>query len=43
MGGVDSRIPENTLKKYVIKGENHTLLVNKPEVVFKLINQIIHQ
>jgi pimeloyl-ACP methyl ester carboxylesterase len=42
-GGVDSRIPENTFKKYVIKGENHTLLVSKPEVVFKLINQIIHQ
>ena len=42
-GGADNKIPKNTYNKHIIKGENHTLLINKPDVVFKLINEIIHQ
>ena len=42
-GGVNRNIPENKYNRYIIKGEDHTLLVSSPDTVFGLINKIIHQ
>ena len=39
-GGVNREISKEKYTKHVIKGENHTLLVSNPEIVFSYIFNI---
>lgn len=36
-GGVATSIPKNRYKRYIIKGENHMLLISKPDAVFSIL------
>ncbi len=40
-GGISSKIPKSKYNRYRIKGEDHSLLVARPDTVFGLINEII--
>ncbi len=41
-GGVNNKIPKSKYNRQVIKGEDHSLLVAKPELIFEKINNIIN-
>ncbi len=41
-GGVNNKIPKSKYNRHVIKGEDHSLLVAKPELIFEKINNIIN-
>ncbi|RUA29688.1 MAG: hypothetical protein DSY76_03195 [Bacteroidetes bacterium] len=42
-GGVSSKIPKSKYTRHRIKGEDHSLIVARPELTFGLINEIIGQ
>lgn len=42
-GGINHNIPKSKYTKHRIKGEDHSLIVARPDITFKLINEIINQ
>jgi hypothetical protein len=40
-GGVNGKISKSKYRKHVIRNEDHSLLVSKPDIVMGIINQII--
>ena len=42
-GGVNNKVPKSKYIRYRIKGEDHSLMVARPDTIFELINKIIYQ
>jgi pimeloyl-ACP methyl ester carboxylesterase len=42
-GGISSKIPKSKYVRHRIKGEDHSLIVARPDITFKLINEIIKE
>jgi hypothetical protein len=42
-GGVNNKIPKSKYIRHLIKGEDHSLMVARPDTTFELINKIINQ
>lgn len=42
-GGISNKIPKSKYNRHLIKGEDHSLMVAHPEIIFKLINKTVGQ
>ncbi|WP_298766710.1 hypothetical protein [uncultured Polaribacter sp.] len=42
-GGVNNKIPKSKYIRHRLKGEDHSLMVARPDTIFELINKIINQ